>query len=288
MSDSQDSQSLIDYLSTPVESPSEAASEEGLQSTPDGIQDGQSDAVQDGVAAQPDPAQTERDGETAQADVPDDERHDAVAAPATETANLPSPEEIARLREAAQKAEAYDRAIADARQQREAQLRADSWKQGFEALANGDVDDDKVGPMSEALIANISQYASERKAAELLPQIETAHRERDSMLTALTSVVASIKAVAPDAESKILAEHQKRVRQGSSSDIERTFTIEQQIRAQANAENVKLREEIAALRAQKAGEGLTATKVYATESGGMNGGEKQYDSLSDYLRDGPL
>lgn len=288
MSDSTDTQSLLDYLSSPVESPADAAPEEGLQSTPDGLDAGQSDAGQEGLASQPDPAQTEPDTEPAQAETPDDGRLEAAVSPAEEAATQLSAEEIAHLRAEAEKAQAFERALDMARQQREAEAQRNAWKQGFEALANGDVDDDKVEPMTEALISHISQFAASRTEAQLAPQIAAAQRERDSVLTALTSVVASIKAVAPDAESRILAEHQKRVRQGSSSDIERTFTLEQQLRSEANAEVQKLRGELTALRAQIAGKGLDATKVYNTEGGAQNGGEKQYDSLSDYLRDGPL
>lgn len=286
MSDSTEAQSLLEYLSSPVESPPDAAPEEGLQSAPDGLDDGQSDAVQEGVASQPEPAQTEP-GEDATQATPDDGAR-AAASPPEPDANRLSDEEIAHLREQAQKAEAFEKALDTARQQREDALQRQSWKQGFDALANGDIDDDKVPDYSEALIDHISAHATRRAEAQLTPQIETAQRERDQVLTALTSVVASIKAVAPDVEQKILAEHQKRVKLGSSSDIERTFTLEQQIRSEANAEVAKLRTEVANLRAQMAGTGLTATKVYNTESPVQNGGEKEYGSLADYLRDGPL
>jgi hypothetical protein len=260
-------QSVMDLLTSPVESPSDAVSEEGLQSAPDGIQDGQSDAGQDGLASQIDPAQAEPAGETP-AETTGDGRTEAAASPAAEPdATRLSAEEIADLRAKAEKAERFEQAITEARRQQEEAKQIGQFREGLEMIASGDLDADDIPKVAERVIADISAYGAKQAEARLQPQIETAQRERDEVHAALTSVVASIRSVAPDVESRILAEHQRRLKDARSSDeIQRGFETEQRIKAEVSAREKDLQSKVEALTAQLAGKQLQGSNVYATES----------------------
>lgn len=260
-------QSVMDLLTSPVESPSDAAPEAGLQSAPGGIQDGQSDAVQERVASDPEPAQTEPAGET-NAETTGDGRTEAAASPAAEPdATRLSAEELEQLRADAAQARQFREALAEAKRQQEEAKQIGQFREGLEMIASGELDEADIPKVAERVIADISAYGAQQAEARLQPQIETAQRERDEVHAALTSVVASIRSVAPDVESRILAEHQRRMKDArTSSEIQRGFELEQTIKAQQNATIKQQQEQIAALTAQLAGKGLAGSNVYATES----------------------
>jgi hypothetical protein len=265
---------LMEYLTSPVESPSDAASDEELQASSDPLDDGQSRPDGDGVATESDPEQPEEFGET------DDQTADSVdsspeSAPTSAAPNWDSDEnphfQAAQQLEAIRQFAAQQKAEAEAKEQRERLINA--------GKNIAEVDEDDLPVLMGDFIDEVTETA-------VKPYIQQVESYKHGM-TALVAAVRTLPAETQELVKKIAAEHREL---GATADeIERVFEVSQRERTASQQREDKLKTQIKNLTAQLAAKTIQDSGADRTEGAVVTGGGGNEDpkSWSEYLS-GPL
>jgi hypothetical protein len=265
---------LMEYLTSPVESPSDAASDEELQAASDQLDDGQSRPDGDGVATESDPEQPEESSET------DDQTADSVdsspeSPPPDAAPNWDSEEnphfQAAQQLEAIRQFAAQQKAEADAKEQRERLINAGK------NIAEVDEDDLPV------LMGDFIDEVSETAIKPYIQQVE-------SFKHGMTALVAAVRTLPPETQEqvkRIAAEH--RELGSTAEEIERVFEVSQRERTASQQREDKLKTQIKNLTAQLAAKTIQDSGADRVEGAVVTGGSgEEPKSMAEYLRDGPL
>lgn len=271
MSDTYEPTSLEEYLSTPVESSSDAEASAEVQATDAPLDDGQSSAAAEDL--QPDADDAQPDDPESPETVP---VVDAAASPETpaaidwnspENPYLKEAEELARIR-----AE-VERRQAEQAQAKERERLIDLGKRIVE------VDEEDLGPLMGDFIDEIRDTAIQ----PVLQQVETYNH-------GLTALVAAVNQL-PAAQQEFVKQTAAKYRElgSTAEEIERAFTVSQQERAAASQREAELQNKIKALTAQLAAKTIQTSGANRAETVAVGGGgNDDPQSWHDLLGNGPL
>ncbi len=271
-----DFESLDDYLSSPVESPSDDAVVAESRSDPTDLDDGQSSEAVEQVA--PDDAVDQPDLELSDVDLEaEDSFSDAPEAATVDASMWDSPDNP--YLEKARFADAIHEAAA--KQQREAaeKERHDRHVDAVRRLAEGAVDLDDIPILANDLIADIQKTAMEPLQTEI-----------DQIMHSFSATVASLRNVLTPEQYQAVVQDTERTRAlgSTAAEIERAFEIQQSIKQQSTAENERLQKKIRNLTAQLAAKTITESGANRSESSAVGGGTDEPTDLDAYLSGGRL
>lgn len=264
--------SMMEYLSDPVESSSDADAAEDLQPPTEPIHDDQSSDDGDGVATETDPEQAEDDGETdvdsGEADSSDAASPDAATVDWDSEANphLKAAQQLEAIRQFAEQ----QKAEADAKEAREALIKAGT------RITEVDESDLPV------LMGDFIDEVSEQAVRPVLAQVQQLEH-------GFASVVAAIKTLPVDTQ-KLIQEKSAEYRAlgESAEDIEKAFTVSQRERDAATEREATLKKQIKNLTAQLAAQAIKNNGEDRTESSSVGGTVREPATMLEYLSDGPL